>query len=283
MGAVGQLAAAELARQLRPYPLAEIDPEPFFDPTSVAIRAGRIEPRKPPRTAVLGWKDPKDVRDLLLLVGEQQPERTPWAYCRAVIELAASHGVERVCTFAALASQLPPGESSRVHAAATSDPLLAELRRIDVVVLERGEIGGLNGLLLAAALERSISGVCLLGEFPFLAANVPNPRASAAILERFARLAGVPVDPAPLLASAPPIEKALLDHLAAAAAGAEERDQPAPAERAEDAELARRIELLFAAARTDRSKARELKLELDRAGLFKRYEDRFLDLFRAGS
>jgi hypothetical protein len=41
-----------------------------------------------------------------------------------------------------------------------------------------------------------------------------------------------------------------------------------------------RIERLFAQAARDRSKAFELKQELDRLGLFKDYEDRFLDLFK---
>ncbi len=41
-----------------------------------------------------------------------------------------------------------------------------------------------------------------------------------------------------------------------------------------------RIEELFGRAASDRTKAFELKRELDRLGLFKRYEDRFLDLFK---
>jgi hypothetical protein len=41
-----------------------------------------------------------------------------------------------------------------------------------------------------------------------------------------------------------------------------------------------RIEGLFGQAAKDRSKAFELKQELDRLGLFKEYEDRFLDLFK---
>ncbi len=41
----------------------------------------------------------------------------------------------------------------------------------------------------------------------------------------------------------------------------------------------RQIEALFAQAGRDRSKAYELKNELDRLGAFKEYEDRFLDLF----
>ena len=41
-----------------------------------------------------------------------------------------------------------------------------------------------------------------------------------------------------------------------------------------------RINRLFTQAAKDRSKAFELKQELDRLGVFKEYEDRFLDLFK---
>lgn len=47
-----------------------------------------------------------------------------------------------------------------------------------------------------------------------------------------------------------------------------------------DTEDERRIEQLFKQARLDRSKAYELKRELDRIGVFREYEDRFLDLFK---
>ena len=42
----------------------------------------------------------------------------------------------------------------------------------------------------------------------------------------------------------------------------------------------KRIEELFGEATKDRTKAFELKRELDRLGIFKEYEDRFLDLFK---
>ena len=49
-----------------------------------------------------------------------------------------------------------------------------------------------------------------------------------------------------------------------------------------DAQAEQRIERLFDRADRDRSLALELKRELDRLGVFERYEDRFLDLFRKG-
>lgn len=40
-----------------------------------------------------------------------------------------------------------------------------------------------------------------------------------------------------------------------------------------------KIEKMFNAAEKDKSKAQTLKIELDKWGLYKLYEDRFLDLF----
>jgi uncharacterized protein len=57
-------------------------------------------------------------------------------------------------------------------------------------------------------------------------------------------------------------------------------ESPASAEPRISPEVAERIDALFRDAERDRGKAVELKAELDRRGLFRRYEDRFLDLFR---
>jgi hypothetical protein len=42
----------------------------------------------------------------------------------------------------------------------------------------------------------------------------------------------------------------------------------------------RRVEEMFKLAQKDRSKAYELKRELDRLDVFKEFEDQFLDLFK---
>jgi len=61
----------------------------------------------------------------------------------------------------------------------------------------------------------------------------------------------------------------------------EEQYTPEPPEREQLSSAdEKRIETLFEQAAKDRSKAFELKQELDRLGLFKDYEDRFLDLFK---
>src|SRR4029078_975810 len=61
----------------------------------------------------------------------------------------------------------------------------------------------------------------------------------------------------------------------------EEEFSPESAEQEELSDADRKkIEKLFGQARENRSKAFELKQLLDRLGVFKEYEDRFLDLFK---
>lgn len=72
--------------------------------------------------------------------------------------------------------------------------------------------------------------------------------------------------------------------IASRAGESEESDESSAAPPAEEPRLApedeRHIERLFHEASRDRAKAYELKQELDRLGVFRDYEDRFLDLFR---
>jgi hypothetical protein len=139
--------------------------------------------------------------------------------------------------------------------------------------------------------------MCLLGEFPFYAAAIPNPKSSIAVLHAFGGLSGVRVDLKQLEANAARIERGLVQHLEQLQQNAQtSANGAAPAELPSDfaasianepeefdavaPEVRARIEELFARVRDDRNQAVALKTELDRHGLFAEYEDRFLDLFR---
>ena len=120
--------------------------------------------------------------------------------------------------------------------------------------------------------------------------NVPYPTASLAVLEIFSRLANVKVDTAELKHEAKKIEAHLsqaLDHIKKLAQSEEgipeafETYMPDPAENGKlTPEEKDQIEALFFAAQRDRTAAFDLKKELDRLGVFREYEDRFLDLFK---
>ena len=143
-------------------------------------------------------------------------------------------------------------------------------------------------MLLGAAAENDLRGACLLGEMPHIFSQLPFPKASLAILELFTTMTGIEIDFTELSDQARLTEQQLVEILARMEKAygqqypaEEESFNPEPPEppRLKPADK-RRIAGLFEQAAKDRSKAFELKQELDRLGVFKDYEDRFLDLFK---
>lgn len=254
-----------------------------------------LQPPRRPRTWLLGWKAPEGRgRDLVLLIGEAQPPGHAWELAKGVIEAGRQLGVKRVVTFAAMAAPIDPGARPRVLAATSDRAIADEAARRDIQPLPEGEIGGLNGLLVGAGAEAGIPGLCLLGEFPYFAHGFPNPGSSAATLRAFSRLSGVELDLRDLESDARVVDAHLAEiarqakDVAAREGGSDDGGGPDLVEAAEpeapapDAAAQARLDAMFEAARRDRGKALELKAELDRLGLFREHEDRFLDLFRQG-
>jgi proteasome assembly chaperone (PAC2) family protein len=293
MGRVALNAGFYLMAKLGMTAVAEFEAADLFDVEHVEVKRGIVQPGRRPRNAVFVWADPNKRHDLVLFLGEAQPPLGKYPFCRQLITYARELRVERVFTFAAMATRMRPEARSRVFGAATDAPNLEELRRLDLEVLEDGQIGGLNGVLLGAAAESGLHGACLLGEMPHIFAQLPFPKASLAILEVFTAFAGIDLDLGELAEQARSVEEQLGELLARVEQqygeqqeepgeeGEEGEYQPEPAEEEPVGAADRqRIDRLFERAAKDRSKAFELKQELDRLGLFKEYEDRFLDLFK---
>jgi hypothetical protein len=319
IGGVAAISTTYLVSVLGAKPMGMVPERDFFAVNHVEVQAGIARTGRLPRSMFFLWRDPAGRRDLIIFVGEAQPERNGYQLCQKVIEVAQAHGVERVVSFAAMASALRPDSEPRVFGAVTVPALLEEMRHGGVELLREGQIGGLNGALLAAAAERSIPALCLLGEMPFFAAGAPNPKAALATLGAFERLSGISVDTRALEHQAEQMQgqlEQLFDQLqrhqalfqgqnptpaddgepdeadgaAQEEGAAEESRGEAPdataapsarkAPRPADESTRRHIEELFTRAAADRGEAFTLKAELDRLGLFETYENRFLDLFR---
>ena len=295
MGNVAIIAAGYLIHQLGMKQVAELPSGGHFDIDNIAVKDGVVQAARWPRGFFYRWSNPAG-RDLVVFLGEAQPSTGTYAYAQTLVEAAQRLGVERVVTFASLASNMAPGAGSRVTGVATSPQIAGELERAGVQPLADGQIGGLNGVVLAAATERGLSGLGLLGEVPIYAAAVPSPQAARAALSVFSVLAGIDLNLEELTRHAEAMSHALVEAIEKArraAEGAQESDEPEPEDFAGpvppeertpepglDQATRQRIEHLFAEARSDPSRARALKTELDALGLFDRYEDRFLDLFR---
>jgi proteasome assembly chaperone (PAC2) family protein len=288
MGHVALNAGVYLLAKLDMNLIAELEAGDLFGVDHVEVKDGIIQTGWRPRNRFFVWTDPNRKHDLVVFLGEAQPPIGKYPFCRQLLDYARELGVQRVFTFAAMATQMHPEHPSRVFGAATDRESLEELKRLELQVLEGGHIGGLNGVLLGAAAEGGLRGACLLGEMPHLFSQLPFPKASLAILEVFTTLTHIELDLTELSEQAKVMDQQLGELLARVEQtygqqypAEEEASSPAAAEEQRLGSADRqRIEVLFEQAVKDRSTAFELKQELDRLGVFKEYEDRFLDLFK---
>ncbi len=289
MSGVAISAGYYLMAKLGMHLLIEFPAAEFFDLENIEVKNGLIVSRRLPRSRLFLWNDPNKQHDLIVFIGEAQPPVKGAAFCRRLIDEAKLLGVTRVFTFAAMATQMRPKNPSRVFGAAIEQDTLAQFKQLDLNLLESGTISGLNGVLLGMAAGSGLAGGCLLGEIPHVFSQIPFPKASLAVLEFFSVMVDIELDLSELQTHANNVEKTLEDFLirmehtveniepekrhALTASPENNPTRLGPKERQE-------IEGLFQAAIDDRSRAYELKQQLDQLGVFSEYEDRFLDLFK---
>lgn len=291
MGQVATTAGYYLMSRLHMQESEALPAPDLFDVEHVDVKDGLILKASPSPGRLFLWKNPKNLGDLAVFIGESQPPPgRNTAFCARLLDDAQKLGVREVYTFASMATDMLPSSPSRVVGVATDVEGIENLKQHGVSLLDSGRISGLNGVFLAAAAERGLHGIGLLGEIPAMAAQIPYPKASRTVLEAFAALSGVEVDLAELVRHEKSVDRQLTGFVskiqkAMEARGAEGEQEEAP-EFAQEPEPGMsednraRIEDLFNRASEDRGKTFELKQELDRLGVFKEYEDRFLDLFR---
>jgi len=297
MGHVALTAGFYLMSKLHMREEKPLATQDLFDLDYVDVGDGLATAGHIPVSHLYGVGNSRKGSELRLVIGEAQPPLHKLEYCRRILDEAEKFGIGQVMTFSAMAIDAHPRDPSQVFGVATHPEGLEKLRRHKIEILKSGQIQGMNGVFLAAAAQRGLSGLCLLGSMPAFAAAIPYPKASLAILETFSAMCEVPVDLEELRSYTRAIEHQLtsgLEKLQETLQGQGSGEESAPASTEENIEEGedqiasgptvgerRRIEDLFALASRDRSKAFELKRELDRLGIFKDYESRFLDLFRS--
>jgi proteasome assembly chaperone (PAC2) family protein len=287
MGHVAISAGYYLMAKLGMHLLAEFSADELADINHVDVKGGLISSERLPRDRLFSWTDPNGKHDIVVFIGEAQPSIGKHRFCTKLIEFASTLGVQRVFTFAAMATHMRPDDPSRVFCAATDREGLEELQEAKLHTLEDGNIGGLNGLLVGTAADHGLPGACLLGEIPHVFAQLPYPKASLGVLRAFTKLADIELDLGELTQQAESADHqlgALFSKMEAALSQQENEVETYQSESYEEDRLSdddqQRIERLFKIASEDRSRAYELKQDLDRLGVFAEYEDRFLDLFK---
>ena len=195
MGNVALKAASFLRDKLKAEEFAEIEPGDFFPLSGIIIRENLVETPRLPKSKFYSWKGSAPSKDLLIFIGEAQPSSgKEYAFADLVMDVAIKVGVERLYTFAAMPSNVDHKQIPKVWGVTTHLKLIEVLKEFDVHIMPDGHISGLNGSLLGMAKMRGIEGICLLGEIPYYATQIENPRSSKVVLEVLGYMLRIHID-----------------------------------------------------------------------------------------
>ena len=195
VGNVAIIIATYLTSKLNFKDLALIQPASFFDPTGVLVEDSIIEAPQFPQSKFFYRKNDRlGGSDLILFMGDDQPPAKSYDLANCVLDLAVRFHVQKVFTCAAALTRIHHTEQPKVWGVGTNQLMVNDLKRMNLKQKGNLQIAGLNGILLGAAKEREIDGICLLGEVPQYASRMPNPMAALAVLRPLSRMLDIEVD-----------------------------------------------------------------------------------------
>jgi len=195
---VSMIVANYLLRKLDFKELGEIEASYFFDPIGVLVKESVVESPQFPQSKFYYWKNKRTESDLILFIGDDQPTAKGYELANCVLDVGLRFQIKRLYTCAAALSRIHHTEQSRVWGVATTQQVVEDLERYDLVQKSNLQIAGLNGLLLGVAKERDIDGVCLLGEVPAYASRIQNPMAALVVVKVLTKMLNIRIDTAEL-------------------------------------------------------------------------------------
>jgi len=198
IGNVSIILATYLQRKLDFKKLGEVNASHFFEPIGVIVRDNVVEAPQFPQSKFYYYKSIGEGSDIILFIGDDQPATKGYELANCVLDVGLSFQVKRIYTCAAALTRIHHAEQPKVWGVVTSQQVAEELAKYDLVQRGNLHIAGLNGLLLGAAKERDIEGVCLLGEVPAYATQIQNPMAALAVLRVLTKMLAIKIDMAEL-------------------------------------------------------------------------------------
>jgi len=298
MGQVAIYAARYLKDKLTARLFARLRGKEFFYQTDIAIRDSVIELQDYPEGKFYYWENKTGGQDVIIFLSEMQPQAEKFvSYTKEIIDFVHTLDVKMILTFAAMVTSVDYVRNPKVRLAVTQREVAGRLAKSEVKPLRTGQISGLNGFLLGMAKEKNIPAACFLGEIPFYATQIENPRTSHAILNALSKFLGISLDLSELSIAARKIEEELGRLMDFVNKSSEEDlyDDGLDPISLDDVDKIRdllskqrvipnstksQIEELFSKAKDNISCAADLKRTLDEWHVYKDYEDRFLELFK---
>ncbi len=303
IGMVGRYVVNYLISELSPSIYAEIDMQNYITAHNVIVENGIIySPYIKEYIYYLHYKE----NDFLFFFSDFEPSLTNLnRYNSYFINFISQINVSLIITFSGIPSNILHTDKPSTFIAKTENAkLIFDFDNKDIKELKFGTIEGLNGIILKEAKENGIDGYCIISEVPFYTIDMYNPQCAKLILELLAdtfefniNYNKVDID-----------IKAMDEHLKTTFSNINKQSQKLFAQfqkkstkhfNISEAELSgitfeelkkqikftlpesakNKINELFKLAKENIEYAKKLKEELDRWGVYKEYEDKFLSLF----
>ncbi len=192
-GDAATTAASHLAGRWGCVPVAEIDPEPFFDFTA-ARPSVQLDDSKA-RTITWPLNEVRVARlddpsvDAVVLIGTE-PQLRWRTFTHQLISLAGLLGVERVVTLGALLAEVPHSRDVEVYGSADGEELRTEFGLTPSTY--EGPTG-IVGVLSSACLDAGYPTASFWSAVPSYMPAAPSPKAALALVNRVCALMKAPV------------------------------------------------------------------------------------------
>lgn len=182
------MALKTMIEQMGAAPLAEIEPEEFTDFATIRphVRLSDGMNRSIVWPTVSLWSVTSDDQDLILVLGPEPALR--WKlFCKQIVDVARTYKASSVISLGALLADVPHRHATQVIGTAVDQEML------DAHDLQRSRYEGptgIVGVLNDVAHRAGISTASLWAAVPAYAAQLPSPKAAAALIDRLSEIVG---------------------------------------------------------------------------------------------
>ncbi|MDG5815309.1 PAC2 family protein [Chitinispirillales bacterium ANBcel5] len=293
VGNVGLVSVDYIRRKLQAKPLGGIDVKSFFMPHSGLVENGRFITGDAPFCSFYYSTSP----DVIIMESNIQMGGTEGVFLlQKVFGVARQYNVKQILTVSAIPYAMSHTENSQLYFAANSKRISKELRDNGISPLMSGEINGLPGAVPVIASSKGLDSACILATMPVYAGNFTYPKAALPVISSISDIINCSIDldevkknTDNLNGQFEQIESQIKEQLPNLLGG-EKRELQKELEQITSESIiseqdiinrnqSEKIEQMFEQVKKDRSKGIELKKLLDEMGVYRDYEDRFLDLF----
>jgi len=179
-------AVRYLVEHMSAQRIAELDPEPFYAFTDTRPRVSHPAPgRREPVWPKVEWycvRMPETSERDLVLFTAPEPNLRWRGFTSLTLDVFQRLGIDTLVSFGAVLAPVHHRANPPMRGWATTDILRAQLRRRHISSGRYEGPTGITTVLLAAARDRDLPAFSLSTSSPSYLTDMPNPRASAALL-----------------------------------------------------------------------------------------------------